>query len=166
MSTATQYECALALLEKPETYPGLAQRKHSLVLLRVFQYPSFQPCSSWAVVQVAKNLFLRRVTWDQRHPFTPEPVTYGAEVPLESSIFNALTTELRAIQLTPFVVVSTIGIDGTSYGVEVGGFGSSARLSWWETPPPNWAPLQQWHAHAVTQFEALLPASTPSVYRA
>jgi hypothetical protein len=166
MSTTTQYEEALALLERPDTYPGLAKRKHSLVLLRVWQYPSFHPCSSWAVIQDAKNFFLRRVTLEQRHPFTPERATYGAEVPLQSSVFNALATELRAIELAPFIAVSTLGIDGTSYGVEVGGFALSTRLSWWETPPQNWASLEQWHAHAVAQFEALLPASTPSIERA
>lgn len=160
MVISTQYPKALALLEKPETYPGLAERSRSLVLLRIWRFPSFQPFSSWGVIQVKKDLFLRRITWNQRHSLGSEPVTYGSEVPLPQSEFNKILSDLRAIELAPFIAVATAGIDGTSYGIEVGGFGVSAKLNWWETPPVNWDPLHQWHANAIAHFEALLPAST------
>jgi hypothetical protein len=163
MSTGHQYEKALRLLESPASYPGLAERARARVSLRIWRYPSFEPCSSWALVEASKSVFLRRVTWDQRHPLSTEPVTYGSEVPIKPHLYEPLLAQLRSIQLPPFIAVATLGIDGTSYGVEIGAFGLSARLSWWETPPREWAALHSWHADAVARFDALLPASTPSV---
>ena len=163
MSNGDRNNEAMALLESPAKYPGLPARDRSLVQLRVWRYPSFQPSSSWAVLRVAKSLFLRRITWDQRRPVIAEPITYGSEVPLDAAAFETLLHRLQAIELPPFLPVSTVGIDGTSYGVEVGSFGLSARLSWWESPPDAWSPLEEWHASAVAQFEGLLPASTPGL---
>jgi hypothetical protein len=163
MATGNYYERALALLESPAQYPALPKRERSFVQLRVWRYPSFHPCSSWAVVRAGKNLFLRRVTWDQRHPPTPDPVTYGSEISLDATAYEAVLASLREVQLPPFITVSTIGLDGTRFGVELGGFGPSARLSWWETPPPEWSQLREWHAQTVAQFDGLLPASTPSL---
>ncbi len=108
-------------------------------------------------------MFLRRVTWDQRINPGVGPVTFGSEVPIELFQLEPLVAQLKSIQLPPFIPVATVGIDGTSYGLELGSFRLSARLSWWETPPPEWAALQSWHAEAVTSFEALLPASTPTI---
>jgi len=165
VSNGDRYTQAMALLESPAKYPGLPARDRSLVQLRIWRYPSFQPSSSWAVLRAAKALFLRRITWDHRRPVIAEPNTYGSEVPLDAAVFEGLLHRLQAIDLPPFLPVSTVGIDGTSYGVEVGSFGLSARLSWWESAPKAWSLLEEWHASAITQFEGLLPASTPSLGR-
>jgi hypothetical protein len=162
--SAIQYERALALLEAPATYPALAQRK-STTLLRVWAYPSFKPSASWSVIQEGKRFFIRRVVWDQVRTVDSEPVTYGAESPAEEESFRGLLSELRAMQFAPFALASTMGIDGTSYGVEVGGISPSGRMSWWGKPPTGWAPLQAWHARAIELFESLLPASTSELPR-
>ncbi len=80
---------------------------------------------------------------------------------MENAVFAALQQELQAIELPPFLTVSSIGIDGTLYGVEVGGHMRSARLAWWETPPKSWEPLQGWHGRTAALFDSMLPAATP-----
>jgi len=157
--SALQYERALALLEAPEAYPALARRKCTR-LLRVWVYPSFKPSASWSLIQEGRRFFIRRVVWDQVLTVDSEPVTYGSESPVEEESFRALLSELQAMQVTPFALASTMGIDGTSYGVEVGGINPSGRMSWWGKPPLGWAPLQEWHARATELLESFLPAST------
>jgi hypothetical protein len=166
MSGHEQYLKAMQMLEAPERYPGLAERPYARTLLRLWRYPSFEPYSSWALIETKSQVFLRRVTWDQTHVLGM-PVTFGSEAPIEAQApaYEELLARLRDIQLPPFIKVATCGIDGTSYGVEIGAFGLSARLSWWETPPPEWAALVSWHAETVEKFDGLLPASTPDIYR-
>lgn len=162
--SALQYERALALLEAPETYPVLPRRKCTR-LLRVWVYPSFKPSASWSVIQEGRKFFVRRVVWDQVQTVDSEPVTYGAESPVEEERFRELLSELRAMLVTPFALASTMGIDGTSYGIDVGGFSVSGRMSWWGKPPIEWVPLQEWHARAIELFESFLPESTSEVPR-
>lgn len=157
--SAIQYERALALLEAPEKYPGLAPRK-GIALLRVWVYPSFKPCVTWSILQSGTSYFVRRVVYDQSHTVDAQPITFGAEAPVAEVSFNGLLSELRTMQLSPFALASTVGIDGTSYGVEVGGFGKSGLMSWWGKPPAEWAPLQAWHACAIELLESLLLPST------
>lgn len=164
MSTHEQYLKALKVLEAPESYPNLAVRPYTHTLLRLWRYPSFEPYSSWALIEARSQVFLRRVTWDQSHVLGT-PVTFGSEVQIEAPAYEGLVSRLRDIQLPPFITVATGGIDGTSYGVEIGAFRYSARLSWWQTPPAEWAALESWHSDAIEKFDGLLPASTPGIGR-
>jgi len=164
-----QHARAMVLLENPTKYPGLPAKKNALMRLRLWRYPSFQPSSSWAVLQVDEALFLRRITWDHRRPMTvpsnmatAEPVTYGCEAPIASAVFETVLHSFQAMKLPPFVPVSTCGIDGTSYGFEMSSFALSARFSWWESLPAAWSQLEEWHSSTIAQFEDLLPANTPS----
>jgi hypothetical protein len=150
-------------LEPPENYPGLVERARASVCLRVWLYPSFEPQRSWAVIRAKEGLFLRRIVWDQqrRGGGLRPPDTYGSETPLANSVFDMLQAELQAIELPPFLPVPTIGVDGTSYGVETGSYMPSARLAWWHTLPEAWGPLRNWHARAAALFDSLLPPATP-----
>ncbi|MFX9552262.1 hypothetical protein ABTO49_22040, partial [Acinetobacter baumannii] len=65
---------------------------------------------------------------------------------------------LAAIRLAPFPTTRTLGLDGTDYGVEQGNGFRSAKLSWWDVHPEDWAPLHQWHDQTTARFDALLPA--------
>jgi hypothetical protein len=157
---AARSERAYALLDRPETYPGLAGRRGARRLLRLWRYPSFEPYCSWAVIEARSGLFLRRVVWDQRQEDpTPEPVTYGSEAVLRQEEFAEILAELAAISLAPFPTIRTLGLDGTGYGVEQGDLFRSVRLEWWDLHhPQDWAPLHQWHERTAARFDALLPA--------
>ena len=151
-------EQAHALLDHPETYPGLVQHRDAHRLLRLWRYPSFEPCCSWAVIEARSGLLLRRVVWDQGRQDL-EPVTYGSETVLRQEELVAVLAELAAIRLAPFPTMRILGLDGTGYGVEQDdGFGS-ARLEWWDLRhPEDWAPLHRWHELTAARFDALLPA--------
>ena len=159
-----QYERALSLLAEPESYPLLPQRNF-IRLLRVWVYPTFAPCVAWSLAQAGGQFYIRRVVWDQVHTVDLEPNTFGTELPVPEETFRKLLAELRAMQLTPFTSTSSTGVDGTSYGVEVGTLEPSGRLSWWGKPPEAWASLQDWHTCATELFESLLPPSTPDLRR-
>jgi len=149
---------AHALLDHPETYPGLVQHRDARRLLRLWRYPSFEPYCSWAVIEARSGLFLRRVIWDQRR-HDPEPVTYGSEAVLRQEEYAAVLAELAAIKLAPFPTIRILGLDGTGYGVEQGDGFRSARLEWCDLHhPEDWAPLHQWHERTAARFDALLPA--------
>lgn len=151
---------AMQMLESPESYPGLAERRFARTLVRIWRYPSFGPYSSWTLIQVKSQMFLRRVIWDRSDMLAITPVTFGSEAQIEAPAYEGLLLRLREMQLSPFITVARLGLDGTTYGIETSVFGLAARLSWWETPPPEWAALGTWHAEAVETFAGLLPAST------
>jgi hypothetical protein len=151
-------EQAHALLDHPETYPGLVQHRGARRLLRLWRYPSFEPHCSWAVIEARSGLFLRRVVWDQRRQ-DPEPVTYGSETVLRHEELAAVLAELAAIRLAPFPTMRILGLDGTGYGVEQGDGFRSARLDWSDLRhPEDWAPLHRWHERTAARFDALLPS--------
>ena len=153
---------AMQMLELPESYPSLAERPFARTLLRIWRYPSFGPYLSWALIQASSQMFVRRVTWDKSDMLAVTPVTFGSEVAIEEPAYEGLLLRLREMQLPPFITVARLGLDGTTYGIETSAFGLSARLSWWQDPPPEWAALGIWHAEAVEKFDGLLPASTPT----
>ena len=160
---------ALSLLENPVAYPGLISRKWSKVLLRVWLYPSFKPYCSWAIIHAERELFLRRVVWDQVRPVGVSagavPYTYGSETLFERMAYDKLSSDLATIRLAPFHVDGQFGLDGTRYGIEITRSALSTKLSWWETPPASWADLRQWHQQTVELFESILPLSTAGLER-
>ncbi|WP_225766610.1 hypothetical protein [Inquilinus sp. Marseille-Q2685] len=151
---------ARALLDHPETYPGLIEHGSARQLLRLWRYPSFAPWCSWAVIEARSGLFLRRVVWD-RHDRSgkPQPVTYGCEAPLRPEMLATVLGELAVIRLTPFPTVRILGLDGTGCGVEQGDLFGFARFEWWDVRhPEDWGPLHQWHERTAGRLDALLPA--------
>ncbi|WP_342236809.1 hypothetical protein [Inquilinus sp. OTU3971] len=157
-AAASPSDQAHALLDHPETYPGLVQHRDARRLLRLWRYPSFEPYCSWVVIEARSGLFLRRVVWDQRRQDL-EPATYGSETVLRQAEIAEVLAELAAIRLAPFPTMRILGLDGTGCGVEQGeGFGS-ARLEWWDLRhPEDWAPLHRWHERTAARFDTLLPA--------
>jgi len=160
-----QYLKGLQVLESPESYPSLAERAYASTLVRLWRYPSFEPYSSWALIEAKSQVFLRRVTWDKSQWLDITPVTFGSEVLIEAPAYEGLLSRLREIQLPPFINFNHLGLDGITYGIEISVFGLSASLSWWNTPTPEWAALGTWHAEAIEKFDGLLPTSTPSIGR-
>lgn len=158
-ATAPDDGPARALLDRPEAYPGLVEHRNARQLLRLWRYPSFEPWCSWAVIKARSGLFLRRVVWDRLdRSGMPQPVTYGCEAPLQQEMVELVLGELAAVRLVPFPTASALGLDGTGYGVEQDIGLRSARLTWWDVHPEDWAPLHRWHERTAARFDALLPA--------
>jgi hypothetical protein len=164
MNLQHRQESAERLLADPRSYPGLVSRSDAFIILRVWISPAFDPYCSWSVLMQKGKYFLRRVVWDQRKlEVTSEPATFAAEVALKEEDWKPLVTELEQIELPAFVPVNTIGIDGVTYGVEVGGFMTSASFRWWCDPPERWKGLSMWHRKAMHELQKQLPPSTVSL---
>jgi hypothetical protein len=148
---------AMLLLEHPESYPALPSRPSSRLRILIWKYPSFEPFASWALMADKQATFVRRVVWDPTKDNMLEPVTYGAESPIEASVADQVLTELSALTLPLYVQATGIGLDGTRCGVEVGDHMSKARFAWWEEEPLAWEPLRKWHERTLVLLEARLP---------
>jgi hypothetical protein len=153
--TFAEYAQGHQFLENSLGYPGLVDRARDRIRLRVWRYPSFEPHSSWSMIEAKSGLFLRRVIWEQRRDFT-----YGSETPFERPVYDKLCLDLENIEVTPFEAFEGIGLDGTRYGIERFSSFTSSKISWWESPPPGWTALQRWHQKAIEIFDSVLPMST------
>jgi hypothetical protein len=143
------------LFERPERFPGLPPLRAHERLLRVWVCPSFTPWTSWSVYRSGAARQVRRV---MLVPGALEGVApWGADGFAPASEVDAVVAALEAMELAPFVSVATLGIDGTTYGVERGGHWLSARLAWWERPPTAWAPLAAWHERARAFLDQHVP---------
>ena len=158
---------AVEWLQHPETYPGLAPWCENDTRVRFVRLPSFEPYSVWVLQRRDNIAQVRRVEWDHladaplRDAFPDAaPTTFAADAQLPVALADELLSELAAIHLPPFLPVSTLGLDGTSYAIEFGSSWRSAALSWWCEPPEEWQTLASFHERALALFERFLPVST------
>jgi hypothetical protein len=159
-------------LMNPETYPGLIQRNRQQRKLLIWCYPTFQPYSSWSIFDVDHHYWVRRIEWSRARHFSSntfssddvDPYTYGCEAVIGNKSANTLLTTLSEFTLRPFQQPELMGRDGTIYGIEIGADWLPCRLTWWNLSVDDWQPLADWFERAVTEFEAVLPASTSCDY--
>ena len=154
-------EEARRLLERPLEYPGLVERRRASRVVRIWRSPSFDPESSWTIIEDKGEWYVRRVVYVQqaaadgfRHD------TFASEGRLAEGLALSLIRDLRAIRIEPFVPLGGLGLDGVSYGVEATTFMAEVRLSWWGRAPEEWSALRSWYRAALGALEAQLPPST------
>ncbi len=165
---------AWSLLEHAEDLSPLAWPMRPV--LRVWQYPSFEPYCSWTIlVPVDAKLesegwLVRRATWEQRHyPFPGNPWIIwvdGTRHPLPR-VWDRISPRQRVSDLLDsFDLLSVpsmqgvpeLGLDGVTYGVKRAG---GQRLAWWWKGPPEWESLAAWHARARGDLQALFDEDDP-----
>lgn len=163
MHDEARYRAAEALLMRAEDHPQLQPLRNSVVLLRLWQQPSFTAWISWTVIRAQTGLVLRRLVWHRDVPesVSSEPVIAGADALLPLDQWKPMLARLHAFEFKPFALDDVSGRDGTTSGVELMRAEGSARLSWWEGPPAGWEGLAAWHAQAIAAFQALLPVNIP-----
>jgi hypothetical protein len=115
-------EEARRLLERPLEYPGLVERRSRVV--RIWRSPSFDPESSWTIIEDKGEWYVRRVVYVQqaaadgfRHD------TFASEGRLAEGLALSLIRDLRAIRIEPFLPLGGLGLDSVSYA-------SRPRPSW------------------------------------
>ena len=141
-------------------YPGLKSRKQSRVTFELWVCPSFSSTVVWALLQHEARYFVRRIATapvPMGSPFGPD--TYGAESEIPESLYSHITGRLKAVRVSPFDLDTSIGLDGTSYGIRMEAFMSSTNLSWWCTPQKGLTELYLWFFDTIKEFQALLPPS-------
>jgi hypothetical protein len=151
---------ALEALGHPEAYSGLPPWKHGAAVLRLFRFVALGDYTAWAVGNPeAKTLVVRRITWDRDPKLNiASPALCGSHAEIPSSLLGPCLDTLRALLVPPFVATPAVGLDGTSYAVEVGSFSSCASLQWWEEGPPGWEALTEWFHSTVNLVERALPS--------
>lgn len=77
-------------------------------------------------------LHINRCGWQDR--IKPVPVPHATISKIEELI-SEVTTEPQEEKM--------MGLDGTTYHLEVSGFGRQAKFDWWSEPPTGWKPLDE-----------------------
>jgi len=155
---------AIEILTHPENYPGLHKVDRGSIKLQIWQYPAFGVYSSWILYKANRSFGIRRVEWNRfTKAFPLEPITYGSDAILPTIDANSILSKLTAIKLSPFIPVSTIGLDGVIYGIQFESRHILVQLRWWWNLPEEWSSLREWFQEAVDMFEYYLPASTSSL---
>ena len=147
-------------LAHPLAYPALPRRPHGQVLLRVWQHPSFTPAACWALIRDGKQEVLRRIVVDVAPDPLWQPISWGAEREVLPSEFADLMAQLRDLRFSPFQAREGFCLDGCEFGVDTSDSFTQSSLSWRNEPPETWQALAQWHARAIRQFNAVLPATS------
>lgn len=157
MSPTSDFEEAKSVLGQAERYDLLPRHSGMRVLLRVWAYPTFTPCMSWTVIIASSVFYVRRLTWDQSRHTTGTFAFFGSESLLPKEIWSPFAAELDRQTIQPFVPINGIFRDGTIFGIERISDCVTARLTWWQYPPPGWEALARWHTAVIAAFQSLLP---------
>jgi len=154
---------ARSILAHPESYPALGDWGSVELLLRIWQYPSFQHASSWTLGHREDGYRVRRLEWDhitdRRWPHGT-PTIYGSEAALPDETAVAVLNGFAGLTVRPFVPAHAWGTDGIDYGVETCSPYLSARLTWWHQPPDSWPGVAAWFDAAAAAFDGLFPDSS------
>ena len=160
MTPIDEFDQARRVLENAESYELLPRHANQRVTARVWLYPTFTPAMSWTVIATRAALLVRRLVWNPSLRVATLHGYFGSEAHLPLEPWRALQRDLDGISLRPFRQESGVGRDGDTYGIELPGELSSARLTWWQEPPAGWEGLARWHAEAVALFQSVLPQAT------
>lgn len=147
---------ARALFEQPARFPGLPRMRVEAAFCAWVSAP-FSPPVSWTVYPAGPGYVVRRVMLLRPAPFSDAPTPWGADGFAPREVVQPWVDALAAIAVPPFASAASWGLDGTHYGVARGDLWLSARLAWWETPPPAWAPLAAWHAGVIAAISPFVP---------
>lgn len=161
--TMEQHRLAIAKFENAHCFEGLPKLSSSIQRLRIWQYPSFEPISSWSVFGHGDILDLRRLQWDRRKEFpSNNSITqiFGAQAKISQEAFAPLVNELAQITFNPLIEDKSIHLDGTEYGIELGADASRRIITWRDNPPDDWRSLMDWHQRAILFLEQFLPESS------
>lgn len=154
-------ELAQIYLENPYSIPSAPKLEMCQPMLRLWVYPSFEDHLAWHVFRCVKSrkdsAIVRRVKWDQeadwrrlagdpllglRTGFHATPTIEVRDRRLDGAVLNGYLEELKAITIAIGAGKGTIGIDGTTSGVEV--FPGRVLVEWWSAYPPEWEGLVSW----------------------
>lgn len=158
-----QEEQAYRLLEYPERYPGLLERREGDRKMLLFRYPSYAVNTSWSLFETNKVFWVRRIDWDRSKGLPSketDPFTVGCETFCATELADDILSSLSSIKFCPLQQSDLIGIDGTFYGIRTGNYWLSCSLRWWDQPSNDWKPLAQWFGQSINRLEQILPQST------
>ena len=159
----TRGRAALAVLGRPEAYPGLEPLDRTDIVLRLFRFNGLGEYIVWVVARRPDGYLVRRIVWDRARSHRPgelEPVTFGSDSHIPAGSMERHLRALRSISVRPFLTDDRIGLDGVTFGIQCGDSPTTVRLSWWSDAPNEWRALEAWYGETVGDLEAALPRRT------
>jgi hypothetical protein len=165
-------------LEQLDQLEPRAPVQHLRQLLRLWHDPAFGNPTAWAVFEHVRLpsdrqghrlptwMMVREATWDRAHDgerFTNplQGVREGFSAPPTIRVRDgriaqrSVTSWLREVRQLPIAILGLrgpVGLDGESWGIEVGDAFLQVRLQWWGAGPRQWVPVTQ----AIARLHTLL----------
>lgn len=136
--------------------------EHAYVMLHLWMLPAFSDAISLTVyykhgIHMVKRTnpesipFVKEVRWVKSSKDIGKHHT-TREAALSQVIFLGLLQQGSQIQIPIINTPFSLGLDGTSFGLEMPGHGfGSYRLTWWSNGPEVWKPLTTWF-HEMVEF--------------
>jgi hypothetical protein len=154
-------ERALARLARPLEAPGRVALDRAAVVVRVWQYPAFDPYKSWCLIRgvaaQAERWLVRRTTWERSADYerasdplrqaafmvdpAPAPSIDVHDAVVGTDFAAAFIERLGTLTLPALVASQGLGIDGVENGIEMER--GRVRLEWWCEGPPAWRALTE-----------------------
>jgi hypothetical protein len=153
----------LTVLGNSLGYPGLATLKWALPHFTIFRLPSFDPSSSWTLIETNSDWRVRRIVLAQVSEMGVwNAHTFGAEGFLSEATAIELLENLSALSIPLFDTrADSIGLDGMTCGLRLQKASKlEASFFWWGTALEGCAEVREFVARAIETFEAALPASS------
>lgn len=169
-------ETASRVLESP--FGQGPSRKTGVLLLRVWQRPSFDAHTSWTLVRSTasadanpKQYQVREVEWDrmkdlQEHGSVlgrlnvrlhrPSPRLTVRDAMAPASLVDPLLERLETLSLPIVTSANVTGIDGTRYGLETYGSLGSFHVQWWASGPKSWVGVRLWAIDAMVILRSVI----------
>jgi hypothetical protein len=171
-------ERALVRLARP--LEARVDLDRAAVVVRIWQYPAFEPYSSWCLIRGvaarAERWLVRRTTWERSadHERTRDPLKQAAfmvdpapapsiavqDAVVETDFATAFIERLGTLALPALVACQGLGIDGVENGIETEG--GRVRLQWWCEGPPAWRAFTDGVEHLRVDLDAVVLAAQRS----
>ena len=173
-------ERALACLARPLEARARVDLDRAAVVVRIWQYPAFEPYRSWCLIRGvaarAERWLLRQTTWERfadheraRDPLkqaafmvdpAPAPSIAVQDAVVETDFATAFIERLGTLALPALVACQGLGIDGVENGIETEG--GRVRLQWWCEGPPAWRAFTDGVEHLRVDLDAVVLAAQRS----
>lgn len=159
-----QHRQVVAQMADPANYPGLEMLGAWDVQLQIYVIPSFEAVTSWTLyARHDGDYTVRRVYWPH-YPFFKIrnliPSTFAADARLPRDDIDELLLRLSELDFPIFKESQLGGIDGVTFGLQLGKIRPGAEFAWWSRIPADAQEIATIYLQLVQVFESSLPAHT------
>jgi hypothetical protein len=142
----------------PLDYPGLKIRKKAEILFTLRITPSFSPESTWTLIHDENKHYIRRfMVVMPTEKYQIEPNLFGSEAIIEDKEAEKILERMQKIELNPFLIGKSVGLDGNMYEIQMNRFVGSTIIQWWSHGQKEWMQMENWFQETILLFQKILP---------
>jgi hypothetical protein len=139
---------------------GLVLPEPNVIVLKLWEIPSFSPPVGWVVFykhwsflkhkdSPISNPFVKKFHFTSRYEggYYSIHTVKTQEAPIPETELTNLWQTASQVSITPILVIDKLsgGLDGTSFGFELPGYGFAGFcIYWWGEGPREWEPITTW----------------------